>query len=478
MGIIGPRDGGAMADVFLSYKREDRPLCVAIHDALTALRLSVWFDARLEMGVRFDKEIEREIHQAAVVLVLWSPQSADSDWVREEALVGRDRDCLVSARIAPCQLPMGFKAVQTADIFEGALDGANEDWLQMLERIGKVVGRPGLAEFVMCERAGATERWQSWLVKYRDDPLMPEAVERLAASAGPDLRKRLAEENARRIMLEGQVEEYRATQEGHTNRLRESGAEMEKLRTARASPAPQAPPAAPERARQAPAEAVPFAANPAPPPPRQPALPARVPRRWSQGNGPWLLVIGASLLIAATALLLTLLRRGSERPVPDHASAAAVAPAINDAAPVLAPQPAPAPAPAQPRPAPDAGGRDYQPIPSLEEEDARAAPPPPLFPDSSWSYVATDTSGNIYAFRAGSQSGSLRRLWVRGDHSADQTIMHRYSMTLWSFNCVDQTFALTGRTNYHADGSVDRRPLPNPRVSRSVIAALGARACG
>ncbi|HYI47588.1 MAG TPA: toll/interleukin-1 receptor domain-containing protein [Allosphingosinicella sp.] len=462
-----------MADVFLSYKREDRPLCVAVHDALAALRLAVWFDARLELGVRFDKEIEREIHEAAAVLVLWSPQSAASDWVREEALVGRDRDCLVSARIAPCQLPMGFKAVQTADIFEGALDGANEAWLQMLERIGRIVGRPGLADFVRCERAAATDSWQAWLVSHRDDPLMPRAVELLAASAGPDLRKRLAEENARRIMLEGQVEEYRATQEGHTSQLRQTGAELEKMRRERPPPAPP-PPAAPDWERQAQAEAARIAAaQAAPPAPRRPRPPAPAPRSWSHGNGPWLLLIGASLLVAATALVLILLRRGADESERDVA--AARVPPFNQAAPAVAAPAAPVPA----RPEPETGRRDYQPIPSPAEEEARAPPAPPLFPDSAWSYVATDTSGNVYAVRSSDQSegSEMRRLWVRGDHSADQSIMHRYSMTLWAFNCVDQTFALTGRTNYHADGRVDRRPLPDPRVSRPVIAALGAVAC-
>jgi hypothetical protein len=166
-----------------------------------------------------------------------------------------------------------------------------------------------------------------------------------------------------------------------------------------------------------------------------------------------------------------------ERPAPVHAGVPATAPAVNQAAPVAAPQPTPAPA--QPGPGPETGGPDYQPIPSPEEEDA-APPPPPLFPDSSWSHASIDARGNVYAFRSGNQGdgSALRRLWVRGDHTADQSIMHRYSMTLWSFNCVDQTFALTARTNYHADGNVDRRPLPDPNVSRSVITALGARACG
>lgn len=217
-----------MADVFLSYKREERERCVAISEALISLGLTVWFDAKLSLGIRFDKEIEHEIAVAKVVLVLWSRLSVESDWVREEAQVGRDRKCLVSARIEPCDLPMGFRAVQTADLFSLADD--DEGWLQVLERIGVLLDRPGLANFVRCRALGEVTEWQQWLVENRNDPLLPEAITALADAASPDLRRRLAEENAQRIILEGQLQEYRASQEGQIGQLRASGAELARLR--------------------------------------------------------------------------------------------------------------------------------------------------------------------------------------------------------------------------------------------------------
>ena len=78
-----------MTDVFISYKREERARCVAIYNALVDLKLSVWFDAHIEPGTDFDREIEREVRSAASVLVLWSERAADSDWIRAEARSGR-----------------------------------------------------------------------------------------------------------------------------------------------------------------------------------------------------------------------------------------------------------------------------------------------------------------------------------------------------------------------------------------------------
>lgn len=66
-----------MADIFISYSRNDRDRCIAIRDALAALKVGVWFDAGIGAGASFDREIEREIEAAKALLVLWSQTSAN-----------------------------------------------------------------------------------------------------------------------------------------------------------------------------------------------------------------------------------------------------------------------------------------------------------------------------------------------------------------------------------------------------------------
>ncbi|MEP2551847.1 MAG: toll/interleukin-1 receptor domain-containing protein, partial [Marinomonas sp.] len=85
-----------MADLFISYSRADRPRCIQIRDALEALKLDIWFDAGIDAGDNFDRKIEQEIDAAKGVMVLWSASSVESNWVRNEARSGAEREQLVA----------------------------------------------------------------------------------------------------------------------------------------------------------------------------------------------------------------------------------------------------------------------------------------------------------------------------------------------------------------------------------------------
>ena len=85
-----------MADVFLSYAREDRDRAKALTGALEAAGLSVWWDRDLVPGPSYDDAIERELNGASCVLVLWSSRSIRSDWVKDEAEAGKARGVLIN----------------------------------------------------------------------------------------------------------------------------------------------------------------------------------------------------------------------------------------------------------------------------------------------------------------------------------------------------------------------------------------------
>mgnify|MGYP001563803207 CR=1 FL=1 len=170
-----------MTDVFISYKREERARCVAIYNALVDLKLSVWFDAHIEPGTDFDREIEREVRGAGAVLVLWSELAADSDWIRAEARTGRQGERLVAARLDDCLPPLEFLSVQAVDIFDADNFQSSDGWRQIVGRIGRLTARPGLGEYIRCEQAADAALWRRWLTAHGDDPLADKASERLAA---------------------------------------------------------------------------------------------------------------------------------------------------------------------------------------------------------------------------------------------------------------------------------------------------------
>ncbi len=131
-----------MADIFISYKRDDRPRCEDIHQRLLALGFSVWFDAWLEPGTTFDKEIESALAEAKAVLVLWSCAAVDSDWVRAEATDGMARGILCSALVEPCTLPLAFRNVQTADLTDTNFPDTDPGWQSIVKRLRGLAGHP------------------------------------------------------------------------------------------------------------------------------------------------------------------------------------------------------------------------------------------------------------------------------------------------------------------------------------------------
>lgn len=175
-----------MTDVFISYKREERARCVAIYNALVDLKLSVWFDAHIEPGTDFDREIEREVRGASAVLVLWSALAADSDWIRAEARTGRQAERLVAARLDDCLPPLEFASVQAVDLFDVPDFQSGEGWRQIVTRIGRLAARPGLGDYVRCEQDADPGRWRGWIAGNAGDPLIDKAKSRLALLMRPE----------------------------------------------------------------------------------------------------------------------------------------------------------------------------------------------------------------------------------------------------------------------------------------------------
>ncbi|MEX0351191.1 MAG: toll/interleukin-1 receptor domain-containing protein [Paracoccaceae bacterium] len=77
-------------DVFISYKREEQPLAEQIANALKASGYSQTSDLNLKTSEHFGDAIDRMIRAAKLVLVLWTPESAKSDWAKSEARLGAE----------------------------------------------------------------------------------------------------------------------------------------------------------------------------------------------------------------------------------------------------------------------------------------------------------------------------------------------------------------------------------------------------
>jgi len=105
-----------MSDIFISYAREDRDKAKALAELFQQQDWSVWWDRNIPPGRSFDEVIEEALGAAKCVVVLWSKNSASSDWVKGEAGEALHRKILVPARIDSANVPLEFRRLQTVDL--------------------------------------------------------------------------------------------------------------------------------------------------------------------------------------------------------------------------------------------------------------------------------------------------------------------------------------------------------------------------
>jgi len=181
-----------MSDVFISYKQEERERMRPIAEALRALQLDVWFDARLQPDRAFTEEIRQEMEHCRAQLVCWSPAAMRSEWVRGEAEIARQRGVLISVVIEPTTLDPPFNMHHAENLTGWAGTWSNEGWLKVVDAIGRKVGRPGLRELALLQDSLDSDRWQKWAERYPADPCAEDAWAKAEALHIESERTRLA----------------------------------------------------------------------------------------------------------------------------------------------------------------------------------------------------------------------------------------------------------------------------------------------
>ena len=145
-----------MADVFLSYARGDKARVAPLVAAIEAQGWSVWWDPEIYPGQEFDDQIDVEIDQAKAVLVVWSPVSVASRWVRGEAREAAERGILVPVRFEQARLPMDVRAIHTTDLDGWNGDPASPQAQEFLRALATTIARTQAALSAKAAAASAT----------------------------------------------------------------------------------------------------------------------------------------------------------------------------------------------------------------------------------------------------------------------------------------------------------------------------------
>lgn len=131
-----------MADIFISYAREDRQRVKSLAEALMVRGWSVWWDARIRAGQHFDEMIEREIGRASCVIVAWTERSVGSQWVRAEAAEALEQGKLVPVFLAPVKPPLLFRHVHGFDLQQWQGSADDPLFQRLIEDIAELAGPP------------------------------------------------------------------------------------------------------------------------------------------------------------------------------------------------------------------------------------------------------------------------------------------------------------------------------------------------
>jgi serine/threonine-protein kinase len=131
-----------MADVFISYKAEDRRRLQPLVQALQADGYSVWWDEHIGTGDEWRQTIERELDQARCVIVIWSKGSIgpDGHFVRDEASRAQRRHVYVPVLIDAVEPPLGFGESQATSLKGWKGDRSNTRYDAVLAAVERIAG--------------------------------------------------------------------------------------------------------------------------------------------------------------------------------------------------------------------------------------------------------------------------------------------------------------------------------------------------
>lgn len=130
-----------MVDVFISYSRDNKARVAQIAQAVSAAGYAVWWDAELPPHRSYGDVITEKIGSAKAAIVVWSHQSAQSEWVRAEADVARNQKKLVQTAIDDVMPPLPFNQIQFAELADWNGEPDHRGWRKVLMSLEELCGR-------------------------------------------------------------------------------------------------------------------------------------------------------------------------------------------------------------------------------------------------------------------------------------------------------------------------------------------------
>lgn len=127
-----------MTDIFISYSRKDIAMVSKLAQALEGLGYSVWWDLTgLFGGQAFDEVIQHQLSIAKCAIVVWSPDSVKSKWVRSEVSFADNRGILLTTIYREALVPIPFNTRHNESLLGWDGDVTSADFQQLLNAVSR-----------------------------------------------------------------------------------------------------------------------------------------------------------------------------------------------------------------------------------------------------------------------------------------------------------------------------------------------------
>jgi adenylate cyclase len=124
-----------MPGVFVSYCRPSAQVAEQVTAALSSMGYEVWRDDQLPAHRAYGDVIEENLRSARAVVVLWSSDACQSQWVRAEADFARQAGTLVQASLDGTIPPLPFNQIQCADLSGWDGDAQSPGWRKVEQSV-------------------------------------------------------------------------------------------------------------------------------------------------------------------------------------------------------------------------------------------------------------------------------------------------------------------------------------------------------
>lgn len=128
-----------MTDVFISYSSYDYLIGGILQDRLKAAGFTVWWDQRIVPGEPYTDEIMTALNNAKTVVVVWTPDSINSEWVQKEAKRAIHLRKYVPLKYRCDHVPDEFRALQYIDISKWNSEPDHSDFKKLVIGLREVI---------------------------------------------------------------------------------------------------------------------------------------------------------------------------------------------------------------------------------------------------------------------------------------------------------------------------------------------------